>query len=77
MEISTFQADNTLRDEHLKLFARVDRLVETDRLKLEAKGLTPYDNLDIKDPKVKKREIKILTSCPQVTTVYKPLEKIV
>ena len=63
IDINQFQKDNSLRSDHLKLFARVDRLVEQEKLKMEAKGLTPFD-VEIADPKEKKREIKVLESCP-------------
>jgi len=64
IDIKTFVADRTLKEDHQKLFLRLDNLVEAEQLAMEAAGATTYECADIKDPIFRQQEIKTLKECP-------------
>lgn len=59
-DVRSFVNEGTLKEEHIKLLSRVDNLVETDKLELEARGETNYNCNDIEDKVLRERELKVL-----------------
>jgi hypothetical protein len=49
IDTRSFVAEGTLKEEHKKLFQRIDNLVELDKLAVEACGGTVFDCSDIPD----------------------------
>lgn len=62
-----------MKEDHTKLFARVDNLVETDKIAIEMAGKTVYNCEEIKDKQLRDREINLLKELEPVKYVYKKL----
>ena len=74
IDTKSFVADGTLKEEHVKLFSRVDGLVEADKIALELSGKTQYNCDDIKDKILKDRELNLLKELKPVETgVFKKI----
>jgi hypothetical protein len=71
IDASNFVRDKTLNEAHQKLFYRIDNLVESEKLEIEALRETKYDCSDLKDPVFRDLEERTLYKCAPVENVYR------
>jgi hypothetical protein len=75
IDTRSFVADGTLKEEHTKLFQRIDNLVETEKLRQEAVGLTVFDCSEIPDKSRREQEIELLHKCEPIKSgIFKKIQ---
>ena len=66
IDTQSFVAEGTLKEEHAKLFQRVDMLIEAEKIAMEQARTTVYDASDIPDQYRREQELELLQKCEPV-----------
>jgi hypothetical protein len=75
IDAKNFVTKGTLKEEHTKLFSRIDNLVEMDKLAIEAAGATVFDCSDIPDKERREDELELLKKCDKIKIgVFKKIQ---
>ena len=75
IDTQSFVAEGTLKEEHAKLFQRVDNLIEAEKIAQERARTTVYDCSDIPDKDRREQEIKLMKECEPVSKgIFKKIQ---